>query len=193
MFILFNNWYGFCFHFTVGKYLIAGGYEDHNHTSDSTEIVEFLKTNSTPSFGKLPFARQLAVGVMFGNNPMVCGGSDAPGGTGNSFDACVSFQNSQWIQSHTMNEKRFRAAGVQINSTTFWILGGTGSGDLDTTEFIIQGKYVLNGPRIATNGSVIVLFTSSCLRSEWPVSLWHSLMIPFHRNYVQCFDLLYKG
>ena len=70
---------------------------------------------------------------MFGNTPMLCGGSQ--------IDTCISFQSSQWSQSHSMTEKRDFAAGVQINSTTFWILGGEGGEDLYdtyTTEFIFS-------------------------------------------------------
>lgn len=73
---------------------------------------------------------------MFGNTPMLCGGS--------LIDTCISFQSSQWSQSHSMTEKRDFAAGVQINSTTFWILGGEVVEYeyviLLTTEFIIQGE-----------------------------------------------------
>ena len=41
-----------------------------------------------------------------------------------------------------MNEKRESAAGVQINSTTFWILGGESAYPVThaSTEFIIQGQ-----------------------------------------------------
>ena len=85
---------------------------------------------------------------MFGNTPMLCGGSQ--------IDTCISFQSSQWSQSHSMTEKRDFAAGVQINSTTFWILGGEGGeyiydGILHTTEFIIQGETKgVPGPNLPT-------------------------------------------
>ena len=116
--------------------MIAGGEVDGSQ-SELTEVVELVKTNSTPSFGQLPSARWGDVGAMFGNAPILCGGYD-----GSSYlDSCISFQNSQWSQSHSMNEKRESAAGVQINSTTFWILGGhTGTSYPDTTEFIIEGQ-----------------------------------------------------
>ena len=39
-----------------------------------------------------------------------------------------------------MGKKREKLAGVQINSTTFWILGGKDGYVLDSTEFIIQGQ-----------------------------------------------------
>ena len=75
---------------------------------------------------------------MFGNSPILCGGTHKSGSS--YFDSCISFQNSQWTQSHSMNEKRSFPAGVQINSTTFWILGGFDRAVLDSTEFIIQGQ-----------------------------------------------------
>ena len=133
--------HGFYFHFTGGQYLIAGGIVD-GAPYEMTEVVELVNTNSTPSFGNLPSRRYYAVGAMFGNAPILCGGYD-----GSSYlDSCISFQNSQWSQSHSMNEKRQYPAGVQINSTTFWILGGSrvggssGSSYLDSTEFIIEGQ-----------------------------------------------------
>ena len=136
----------FIFIFTGGQYLIAGGYVNGGPT-DSTEVVELVKTNSTPSFGQLPSTRYYAVGAMFGNAPILCGGRDGS----SYFDTCISFQNSQWSQSHSMNEKRRNAAGVQINPTTFWVLGGRrdGSSYLDSTEFIIQGQTNgVHGPKL---------------------------------------------
>ena len=107
----------------------------------STEVVELIKTDSTPSFGQLPVERIDAVGTMFGDAPILCGGYD-----NSALDSCISFQNSQWIQSHSMNSKRKDLGGVQINSTTFWLLGGRyydipkGWVILDSTEFIIEGQ-----------------------------------------------------
>ena len=131
--------HGFYFHFTVtSEYLIAGG--DFVGATRLTEVVELVKTNSTPSFGQLPYTREGAVGAMFGNAPILCGGY----GSGTYLDSCISFQNSQWNPSYSMNEPRLYAAGVQINFTTFWILGGQynfGSNVfLDSTEFIIEGQ-----------------------------------------------------
>ena len=121
------------------RYLIAGGVVDGALT-DTTEVVEFVKTDSTPSFGQLPSRRLGAVGAMFGNVAILCGGASS----GAILDTCISHQASEWSQSHSMNEKRSVAAGIQINSTTLWILGGyegnEGSNFLDSTEFIIQGK-----------------------------------------------------
>jgi len=105
-----------------------------------TEVVELVKTNSTPSFGQLPSIRVEAVGAIFGNTPIICGGYDY-GSYYDFADTCISYQDSQWTQSHSMNEERLSAAGVQINSTTFWILGGYhASSDHDSTEFIIEGQ-----------------------------------------------------
>ena len=114
---------------------------------EMTEVVELLTTNSTPSFGKLPSVRFWAVGAMLDNAPIICGGADEDS---NNFDSCLSFVNSQWQQSHSMNEKRVIAAGVQINATTFWILGeGPGVGFPHSTEFIIKGQTnSISGPKL---------------------------------------------
>ena len=105
-----------------------------------TEVVEFVETTSTPSFGQLPSSRDNAVGAMFGNIPILCGGLDEDY---KILDTCISYQDSKWSHSHLMVQKRSFAAGVKINSTTFWILGGTYTTSyndyLDSTEFIIQG------------------------------------------------------
>ena len=118
-----------------------------------------IKTNSTSSFGLLPDERIEAVGGVIGKVPIICGGRGSinpspPCAT--FFDSCITFQNSQWSVSHYMNEKRSTAAGVQINSTTIWILGGENCGNfldsafidseplnskvLNSTEFILQGQ-----------------------------------------------------
>ena len=130
--------------------MIAGG-RDYHTPWKMTEVFDSFKTNSTLSFGHLPSSRIGAVGAMLGSTPILCGGceySDVSYCSEHSFsDSCISFQNSQWSQSHSMNKKRMSAAGVQVNSGTFWILGGLSSGSenhggslLDSTEFIIQGQ-----------------------------------------------------
>ena len=105
----------------------------------TTEVVEFTSSRSTPSYGELPTIRKGAVGAMFVNVPILCGGySDHDY---DYLDSCLSFQNSQWISSHSMTDTRSEAAGVQINSTTLWILGGNSNlTSLDSTEFIIEGQ-----------------------------------------------------
>ena len=136
------------YHFIVGRYLIAGGYapgylSDEVPRDELTEVVELVKTNCpTPSFRKLPSRRDGGVGTMFGNVPVLCGGIGDESSLTSLLD-CISFQNSQWRQSHSMNEIRDYTTGVQINSTTFWILGGVHlfpTESTDSTEFIIQGQ-----------------------------------------------------
>ena len=143
----------FYFHFPVGRYLIAGGsISDPYDSSEITEVVELVKTNSTPSFGQLPTRFRVGpVGAMFGNAPIICGGYISHIGA----DTCISFQNSQWSRSHPMTQERQYAAGVQLNSTTLWILGGhkfSNSRSLlwhDSTEFIIQGQFWgVPGPKL---------------------------------------------
>ena len=120
--------------------MIAGGYVHGPH--NITEVVDLLQSNRTPSFGQLPsLFHSDAVGAMLGNVPIICGGLTGFQFLNASVDFCISFENSEWRQSHLLNDKRAVSAGVKINSTTLWILGGwNGSNDLDSTEFIIQGQ-----------------------------------------------------
>ena len=120
---------------------------------ERTEVVELFQNNSTPSFGQLPFARLGAVGAMFDNVPIICGGLDEDLNEDSyAFDSCTSFENSQWQQSYSMFTNRGLAAGVQINATTFWILGGIdgiGKPILASTEFIIKGQTnSISGPNL---------------------------------------------
>ena len=102
-----------------------------------TEVVELAKTDSTPLFGEIPFFLQGAVGALLGNTPILCGGLDW---SYHPFNNCISFQNSQWIQSHSI--KSINPLGIQINSTTFWLYGGENlfGQAQDSTEFVIQGQ-----------------------------------------------------
>ena len=114
--------------------MIAGGAVDGDDAM--TEVVELVKTNSTPSFGQLPQigSRYYAVGAIFGNAPIICGGFY------NYNDTCITYhQDSEWILSHLLAQRRLFAAEVKVNSTTLWILGGLYPGD-DSTEFVIQGQ-----------------------------------------------------
>ena len=71
-----------------------------------TEVVELINSRSTHSYGDLPTKRAGAVGVMFPDIPILCGGGYYESSNGYvTFDSCITFQNSQWIQSHSMNEK----------------------------------------------------------------------------------------
>ena len=131
--------------FIGGQYLILGGGVDGSDydTDETPEVVELLKTDSTPSFGKLPYPRWGSVGAMMADAPILCGGNGFDDEGFLTWDTCIHYQNSKWSLSHTMNEKRRSTAGVKINSTVFWILGGTGESYdnlLNSTEFIIQDQ-----------------------------------------------------
>ena len=81
------------------------------------EVDEYFETNSTPSFGQLPSKRIRAVGAMLGNTPILCGGRDEL--NGNYLDTCISYQDSECSQSHSMVQKRWHAAGV----LWVWVFG----------------------------------------------------------------------
>ena len=132
------------FIFTGDKYLIAGGLVSGN-SNKLTEVFEYATTTSHPSFGQLPTQRSRAVGAMFGNAPILCGGYDE---SWSSLDTCISYQDSEWSQSHSMVQKRSVAAGVKVNSTTFWILGGFNHAHyyLDSTVLVAL-LYLLLDPK----------------------------------------------
>ena len=138
----------YCLHFqfTGGQYLIAGG-SVNGSSNEMTEVVDLVEINSISSFGQLPSGRDwTAVGTMLGNVPLLCGGWNGS----SRFDTCISYhQDSDWSQSQTMVNERSSAAGVKVNTTTFWILGGYDGSYLDSTEFIIQGQTNgVSGPKL---------------------------------------------
>ena len=120
--------------------MLIGGSENN------TEFVKFITSNSTPFYGQLPETRIGSFGAMLGDAPLVCGGRTGPEST--YYNSCLTYENFQWSPSHIMNEKRAFSAGVLLNSSTFWILGGfyffgsgQGSGHyLNSTEFIHKGQ-----------------------------------------------------
>ena len=125
---------------SVVRYLVLGGQGRILPGSlKTTEVFELTTSSSsryTPSFGELPTGRVAAVGGVLGNTAIVCGDYD--------FDYCLSFENSQWKVSHNKIGKRAYPAGVQINTTTFWILGGQRLVKkwvyLNSTVFIHEGQ-----------------------------------------------------
>ena len=123
--------------------MVLGGEGDYSVTVNTTEVVEFIRSSDPPSFGGLPTGRASAVGGMLGNATLVCGGY-AKVQNDSIFDSCLTFENPQWKESHSMTDRRAGPAGVQINSTTFWILGGMSYNyywvPLDSTEFIHDGQ-----------------------------------------------------
>ena len=81
--------------------MIAGGtFGDSPVPDNLTEVVELVKTNSTPSFGQLPSIRVEAVGAIFGNTPIICGGYDY-GSYYDFADTCISYQDSQCTMNKT--------------------------------------------------------------------------------------------
>ena len=128
--------------------MIVGG------INDVTEVFQFIETNSTTNYGELPKRRYDAVGATLGDVPILCGGN-YPSYYG-ALNDCITFENSKWDTSHLLTEHRVSSAGVQINYTSFWILGGGIKLPyyLNSTEFIIQGKTNgIPGPKLPYNMS----------------------------------------
>ena len=154
-------------------------------------LPALVKTNSTPFFGELPSERYYTFGTMLGNAPILCGGYN----TSSYLDTCISYnQDSEWTQSNSMVEARKSAAGVKVNSTTLWILGGnngTSHGNdrlalpLDSTEFIIQGQTKgVPGPKLP----YVLCCMCAIKRSENEIFVIGGLDATLTRNVVWIYD-----
>ena len=109
----------------------------------------------------IPEERQDAVGAFLNDQPIICGGAD--GNYRNTYETCLTFQNSRWSQTHKLTTRRWGAASVLLNETTLWILGGYGNGYLDSTEFInINERNGIPGKKlpIAMYGMCAVKYSS---------------------------------
>ena len=127
-----------------------GGWTKTFGNSHETEVIDVSSSSSSSPFGDIDSKRPNAVGGLLGSTPILCGAE-----YGDFEDTCISFKNSQWTKTHVMTTKRGRAASVQLNSTTMWILGGRVDNDnyiaghLRSTEFIITDSSVgIPGPTL---------------------------------------------
>ena len=101
---------------------MAGGYVNRG-PHNLTEVVELIKTNSTPSFGQLPITIGHAVGAMLGSAPIICGGHNGYSAT----QLCVSFENSQWSHNYLLKCHFLRATNFNRNgSENFFSANGLG-------------------------------------------------------------------
>ena len=127
-----------------------GGWTKTFGNSHETEVIDVSSSSSSSPFGDIDSKRPNAVGGLLGSTPILCGAE-----YGDFEDTCISFKNSQWAKTHVMTTKRGRAASVQLNSTTMWILGGRVDNDnyiaghLRSTEFIRTDSSVgIPGPTL---------------------------------------------
>ena len=125
--------------------MIVGGITN-GAVQRTTQVINVANTNITNSFGNIPNQRLGLEGGLLGSSPIICGGSL----TSLSNDSCLTFQQSQWTQTHTLTIPRMGSASVQVNSTTLWLIGGYDYiGDGDTTEFIgIDSSVGIPGPKL---------------------------------------------
>ena len=128
--------------------MIAGG-----GNGVGTEVFQFIESNSTINYGELTGKRYNAVGGILGDVPILCGGNRPP--YYGAYNNCITFENSSWDTSHLLTKNRVYSAGVQINYTSFWILGGGNYYPyLNSTEFIVQdNSNGIPGPTLPYNMS----------------------------------------
>ena len=127
--------------YVFAAFLIVGGITN-GAVQRTTQVINVANTNITNSFGNIPEGRFTTVGGLLGSSPIICGGFNDL--------SCLTFQQSQWTQTHTLTIPRFGSASVQVNSTTLWLIGGYDYiGDGDTTEFIgIDSSVGIPGPKL---------------------------------------------
>ena len=127
--------------YVFAAFLIVGGITN-GAVQRTTQVINVANTNITNSFGNIPEGRFTTVGGLLGSSPIICGGFNDL--------SCLTFQQSQWTQTHTLTIPRFGSASVQVNSTTLWLIGGYDYiGDGDTTEFIgIDSSVGVPGPKL---------------------------------------------
>ena len=115
-----------------------------------TEVFHYIESNTISNYGELTKHRYDAVGAIFGDVPVLCGGNYPINDSYEDYNDCITFENSKWNSSYLLTENRTQSAGVQLNDTSFWILGGWGNSlYLSSTEFIIQGKTnAIPGPKL---------------------------------------------
>ena len=125
------------------------GGETNSGNGLDTQVIDMKSSSSVPSFGDIPSKRRNSVGGLLGSTPILCGGCYLNFTCRDS--SCITFKNSKWTKTHEMTTKRGRAASVQLNSTTLWILGGRKADQdyLDSTEFIrADSSFGLQGPKL---------------------------------------------
>ena len=124
--------------YVFAAFLIVGGITN-GAVQRTTQVINVANTNITNSFGNIPEGRFTTVGGLLGSSPIICGGFNDL--------SCLTFQQSQWTQTHTLTIPRMGSASVQVNSTTLWLIGGYDYSD--TTEFIgIDSSVGIPGPKL---------------------------------------------
>ena len=106
------------------------------HEKVISEVIDMDNTNYECSPLHSMSTRSNAIGSLLSNQPLVCGGLKNHSDPSQVFQDCSNIANSE--KNIQMIEKRYSMAGVKLNETTIWIVGGLDNRGvpLKSTEFI---------------------------------------------------------
>lgn len=112
--IFLGNWKHFIL-FIGHNILLLGGLNSDGYSNAATVFNKELNCNPLKN---LPVSFDAAVGAFTGE-PLVCGGYN-----GSSFlEKCFKYQSDNWFHFASLQTNRRSAAGVVLNSGTFWVTG----------------------------------------------------------------------
>ena len=140
-----------------------------------TEVVDVVSGKTCADLVDFPFYNDGAVGAIFHETPIVCGGRYSL----TYYRKCYKFTtNAGWYQFTSMKEIRHHAAGI-MHQNKFHVFGGTNGQRLQTSELISVNGGVEYGPELpeavylhaitSINSTVSIL--SGGITSNTPYSL----------------------
>ena len=112
--------------------MLTTGYPTSNSLARKTEVVDVVNGESCADLADFPLKNDGAVGAYLHGTPVVCGGHYI-----SYYQTCYKYTNSGWQQFASMNEKRYRAAGV-MHKNKFHVFGGVGSSSSQQTSELIS-------------------------------------------------------
>merc|ERR1719203_808714 len=113
-------------------------------SATNTEVVDVVNGESCADLADFPLENDGAVGANLHGTPVVCGGRNHP----TYHQTCYKYTGTGWQQFASMNEKRWKAAGV-THKNKFHVFGGHGgSSRSKTTELISIDGSVEDGPEL---------------------------------------------
>ena len=108
-----------------------------------TEVVDVTSGKTCADLVDFPFSNDGAVGAIFHETPVVCGGRYSL----TYYRTCYKFSNAGWYQFTSMKENRHLAAGI-MHQNKFHVFGGTNGPRLQTSELISVYGVVEYGPEL---------------------------------------------
>ena len=133
------------------KLMVVGGVTDEGNLTNYVEALDMnpygqAETCQDPREYPAADNHLDPVGAFFGGKPIVCGGREGSGSTGDCFEYEVS--RGIWLGTNGLLTPRRGASATIIDSTQWWITGGADNDGtlLDTTEIRSTQLFDSYGP-----------------------------------------------